>query len=42
MTATTRDRIVTDEIIPALEAEPGFSGALNLVDGDMWEVNARA
>jgi hypothetical protein len=26
------DRIVTDELIPALDAEPGFSGALNIVD----------
>lgn len=29
---TEMDRIVTDEMVPALEAEPGFSGALNLVD----------
>ncbi len=28
------DRIVTDEMVPALEAEPGFAGALNLVDRD--------
>src|SRR3712207_5293752 len=26
------DRIVTDQLIPALQAEPGFTGALNLVD----------
>jgi hypothetical protein len=26
------DRIVRDELIPALQAEPGFSGAVNLVD----------
>src|SRR5690242_12715837 len=26
------DRIVTDELIPALREEPGFAGALNLVD----------
>ena len=26
------DRLVTDEMVPALEAEPGFAGALNLVD----------
>jgi hypothetical protein len=26
------DRIVTDELIPALHEETGFSGALNLVD----------
>jgi len=29
---TDMDRIVTDEMVPALEAEPGFAGALNLVD----------
>ena len=28
------DRLVTDEMVPALEAEPGFAGALNLVDRD--------
>jgi hypothetical protein len=28
------DRIVTDELLPALQAEPGFTGALNLVDRD--------
>src|ERR1700742_1538860 len=28
------DRIVTDEMVPALTAEPGFAGALNLVDRD--------
>ena len=26
------DRIVTDRMLPALRAEPGFAGALNLVD----------
>jgi hypothetical protein len=26
------DKIVTDEMIPALQEEPGFAGALNLVD----------
>jgi hypothetical protein len=44
------DRIVTDEMLPALHAEPGFAGALNLVDrvsGDammviMWESEAQA
>ena len=44
------DRIVTDEMVPALEAEPGFSGALNLVDRDsgnalmiiLWETEAQA
>ena len=45
------DRIVTDELLPALDAEPGFTGALNLVDRDtgdalmiiLWEdeTNAR-
>ena len=29
---TEMDRIVTDEMIPALQEEPGFAGALNLVD----------
>jgi hypothetical protein len=29
---TEMDRIVTNEMVPALEAEPGFAGALNLVD----------
>ena len=44
------DRIVTDEMIPALEAEPGFSGALNIVDRSsgnammlvLWETEAQA
>ena len=44
------DRIVTDEMIPALEAEPGFSGAMNVVDRDsgdammivLWETEAQA
>ena len=44
------DRIVTDEMIPALAAEPGFAGALNLVDRDsgnammivLWETEAQA
>jgi hypothetical protein len=47
---TDMDRIVTDEMVPALEAEPGFAGALNLVDresGDammiiMWESEPQA
>ena len=47
---TDMDRIVTDEMVPALQAEPGFAGALNLVDretGDammviMWETEAQA
>lgn len=29
---TEMDRIVTDEMVPALQDEPGFAGALNLVD----------
>ena len=44
------DRIVTDEMLPALEAEPGYAGALNVVDresGDammivLWETEAQA
>ena len=44
------DRIVTDELIPALETEPGFAGALNVVDrssGDammivLWHTEAQA
>jgi hypothetical protein len=44
------DRIVTDELIPALEAEPGFAGAMNVVDrtsGDammivLWSTEAQA
>jgi hypothetical protein len=44
------DRIVTGQMIPALDAEPGFSGALNIVDratGDammivLWETEAQA
>jgi hypothetical protein len=47
---TEMDRIVTDELIPALEAEPGYAGALNLVDresGDammvvLWDDEAQA
>ena len=47
---TDMDRIVTDEMVPALEAEPGFAGALNLVDresGDammivLWNTEAQA
>jgi hypothetical protein len=47
---TDMDRIVTDELIPALEAEPGFAGALNLVDresGDammviLWKTETQA
>ena len=44
------DRIVTDEMVPALHSEPGFAGALNLVDrasGDammivLWETETQA
>jgi hypothetical protein len=47
---TDMDRIVTDEMVPALEAEPGFTGALNLVDRDsgdammiiLWETETQA
>ncbi|HEX5620462.1 MAG TPA: hypothetical protein VFX51_18715 [Solirubrobacteraceae bacterium] len=47
---TDMDRIVTDELVPALEAEPGYAGALNLVDrvsGDammviLWDTEAQA
>ena len=47
---TEMDRIVTDEMIPALEAEPGFAGALNVVDRDsgnammivLWQTEAQA
>jgi hypothetical protein len=44
------DRLVTDELIPALEAEPGFAGAMNVVDRDsgdammivLWDTEAQA
>mgnify|MGYP003290646804 CR=1 FL=1 len=44
------DRLVSDELVPALEIEPGFAGALNLVDRDsgnaimivLWETDAQA
>jgi hypothetical protein len=44
------DRLVTDEMLPALDTEPGFAGALNLVDratGNammivLWESEAQA
>jgi hypothetical protein len=47
---TDMDRIVTDEMLPALEVEPGYSGALNLVDREsgnavmiiLWETEAQA
>jgi hypothetical protein len=44
------DRIVTDELVPALQTEPGYAGALNLVDREtgnammiiLWETEAQA
>jgi len=44
------NRIVTDELIPSLEGEPGYAGALNLADNDsgealmvvFWETEAQA
>ena len=47
---TEMDRIVTDEMLPALEDEPGYAGALNLVDRDtgnalmviLWETADQA
>ena len=47
---TDMDRIVTDELVPALEAEPGYAGALNLVDRDsgdammivLWDSDSHA
>jgi hypothetical protein len=44
------DRIVTDELVPALHDEPGFAGALNLVDREtgnalmliLWEAADQA
>ena len=44
------DRLVTDEMIPALAGEPGFAGALNLVDRDsgnammivLWDSESQA
>jgi hypothetical protein len=44
------DRLVTDEMVPALQAEPGFAGALNLVDRDsgnammiiLWDTESQA
>jgi hypothetical protein len=44
------DRIVTDEMLPALAAEPGYAGALNVVDREsgnammlvLWETEAQA
>jgi hypothetical protein len=47
---TDMDAIVTDRLIPALEAEAGYAGALNLVDRDsgeammivLWDEEAQA
>ncbi|HEX4626453.1 MAG TPA: hypothetical protein VH231_18565 [Solirubrobacteraceae bacterium] len=47
---TEMDAIVTDDLIPALESEPGYAGALNLVDRDsgqalmivLWDEEAQA
>jgi hypothetical protein len=44
------DRIVTDELVPALGAEHGFAGALNLVDREsgnammivLWDTEPQA
>ena len=44
------DRIVREELLPALEVEPGFAGTLNLVDREtgkalmlmLWETRADA
>ncbi len=44
------DRIVTDLMIPALEDEPGYAGAINLVDREsgnaqmivLWDTEAQA
>jgi hypothetical protein len=44
------DRLVTDEMIPALAVEPGYAGALNLVDPDsgnammivLWDTEPQA
>jgi hypothetical protein len=44
------DRLVTDQMVPALEAEPGYAGALNLVDRDsgnammivLWDTEPQA
>jgi hypothetical protein len=44
------DRLVTEDMIPALKVESGFAGALNLVDHDtgnammivLWESEAQA
>ena len=47
---TEMDRIVNDDMVPALHEEPGFAGALNLVDRGsgnalmliLWETSDQA
>jgi hypothetical protein len=47
---TQMDSLVTDEMVPALQAEPGYAGALNLVDRDsgnammivLWDTESQA
>ena len=47
---TEMDRLVTDEMVPALRAEEGFAGALNLVDREsgnammivLWDTEPQA
>jgi hypothetical protein len=47
---TEMDRIVIEDLVPALHEEPGFAGALNLVDRDsgnalmivLWETAEQA
>ena len=47
---TKMDSIVTEQLIPALRTEPGFAGALNLVDRDsgnammivLWDTEGQA
>lgn len=44
------DRLVSDEMVPALAVEPGFAGALNLIDRDtgnavmivLWDTETQA
>jgi len=47
---TEMDRIVNEELVPALQDEPGFAGAMNLVDREsgnalmiiLWETAEQA
>jgi hypothetical protein len=47
---TEMDRIVTGAMIPALQAEPGYAGALNLIDREtgnaqmivLWDTEGQA